>query len=169
MAEARWWQAVLPSPPACTAGGPAMDPASRPELQHPIHHWSLPQHVVCMPMCSRRLHSASRVDDLQHRIRGRLHFCSTAAYRLEALDKLNPMDRTQAREKRVITRASCEVAFASVAAWSRSWCQNACVLSSQNARTLSKSEYAVSLVHYSRPLNRQETIRFCKSHDPQFR
>ena len=43
------------------------------------------------------------------------------------------------------------------------------VLSSQNARTLSKSEYAVSLVHYSRPLNRQETLGFCKSHDPQFR
>ena len=113
MAEARWWQAVLPSPPACTAGGPAIYPASRPELQHPIHDWSLPQHVLCMPMCSRRLHSASRVDDLQHRIRRRLHFCSTAAYRLEALDKLNVVDRTRAREKRVITRASREAVFAS--------------------------------------------------------
>lgn len=79
------------------------------------------------------------------------------------------MNRTQAREKRVITRASCEVAFASVAAWSRSWCQNACAQQPECAHSVSKSEYAVSLVHYSRPLNRQETLGFCKSHDSQFR
>ena len=95
MAKARWWQAVNPSPPTCTVGGPALNPASRSALQHPILQWSLPQHVLCMPMCSRRLHSASHVDDLHYRIRRRFHVCSTAAYRVVALCELHSMDRTR--------------------------------------------------------------------------
>ena len=74
-------------------------------------------------------------DGLQLRIRRFVHLQWTAAYRLEALDKLHPVDRTRAREKRVITRASCEVAFASVAGWSRSWCQNACAQQPERARS----------------------------------
>ena len=87
------------SSPACTVGGPAMVPANRSALQHPIHvlQWSLPQHVLCMPMCARRLHSAGHVDDLYYRIRQRFHVCSTTAYRLEALCELHPMDRTRVR------------------------------------------------------------------------
>ena len=42
------------------------------------------------------------------------------------------------------------------------WC-------TENARALHKSEYAVSLIHHMRPLNRQETHGFSKSRDPRLR
>ena len=110
--DARWWDAVIPSPPTCTVGGPAMDPASRPALQRSIRQWSLPQHVVWMPMCSGRLHSASHVvvDDLHCRIRRRFRLCSTAAYRLEALCELRLMGCTRVCVLVALSARSCEVA-----------------------------------------------------------
>lgn len=108
--EARWWEAVNPFPPTCTVGGPAMDPASRPALQRSICQWSLPQHVVWMPMCLGRLHSASHVDDLHCRIRRRLRLYSTAAYRLEALCELRLMGCTRVCVLVALSARSCEVA-----------------------------------------------------------
>ena len=40
---------------------------------------------------------------------------------------------------------------------------------SRNARTLCKSEYAMSLMHHMRPLNRRETHRFRDFRKPRFR
>ena len=38
----------------------------------------------------------------------------------------------------------------------------------RNARGMCQSEYAASLIHNMRPLNRRETRGVCKSRDPQF-
>ena len=84
-------QMVKAFPRSMTAGGRAMERADRAAVQRSIRQWSLPQHIVCMPMCSRRLHSASRVDDVHCRIRRRVHLYSTTAYRLEALCELRLM------------------------------------------------------------------------------
>ena len=39
----------------------------------------------------------------------------------------------------------------------------------RNARAMCKSEYAVSLIHHTRPLNRRETHTFCDLREPRFR
>ena len=146
-----------------------MDPASRPALQRSICQWSLPQHVVWMPMCLGRLHSASHVDDLHCRIRRRLRLCSTAAYRLEAslraaFDGLHASMCTCRVERSILRGCSCDRMSVGPIHTVKThvWC-------TENARALHKSEYAVSLIHHMRPLNRQETHGFCKSRDPRFR
>ena len=48
----RWVEA---SPRTGTSRGRAMDPSQGNRLQHRRHQRSLPQHVLCMPGCSRRL------------------------------------------------------------------------------------------------------------------
>ena len=121
-----------------------------------------------MPAGFRRWCSLYHLDGLHFRIRRFLQLQATLAYHPEALSKLHAMDRTCAREKRVITRASREVVFASGGGWSRSRCQNACAVQPERARYMSQSEYAVPLIHSMRPLNRQETHGICKFHDPQF-
>ena len=66
-----------------------------------------------MPAGFRRWCSLYHPDGLHLRIRRFLQLQATLAYRLEARSELHAMDRTCAREKRVITRASREVVFAS--------------------------------------------------------
>ena len=66
-----------------------------------------------MPAGFRRWCSLYHLDGFHFRIRRFLQLQATLAYHPEALSKLHAMDRTRAREKRVTTRASREVVFAS--------------------------------------------------------
>ena len=97
-----------------------------------------------MPAGFRRWRSLYHLDGLHFRIRRFPQLQATPAYHPEALSELHAMDRTRAREKRVITRASREVVFASGGGWSRSRCQNACAAQPERARYVSKRVCSVS-------------------------
>ena len=98
-----------------------MDTASRAVLQPQTCQWSLPPNCLRMPAGFRRWCSLYHLDGLHFRIRRFLQLQATLAYHPETLSKLHAMDRLRAREKRVTTRASREVVFASAAGWSREW------------------------------------------------
>ena len=120
------------------------------------------QHVS--DVCHRRI----TLDGLHLRIRQRFHVHWTSAYLLDARSQLHTM---------VCMRACVLVALCARlprdGSCARRWVGpvhgvKTHVSCSQNARALHKSEYAVSLIHHMRPLNRQETHGFCKTHHPQF-
>ena len=93
----------------------------------------------------------------------------TSAYHLEALSELHTMDRMRVRVL-VALRARfsrhCSAVRDGVGPVHVVKTHVSC---SRNARTLCKSEYAMSLLHHMRPLNRRETHRFRDFRKPRFR
>ena len=99
-------------------------------------HWSLPQHVLCMSGCSRRLHSVCHQDGLtfafvrrfscEHAVKCRWKLWSSSV-------RCTPC--ALARSARS-TRATREIALASHSRRSRSWYQNACAVQPKRARSV---------------------------------
>ena len=135
-----WWrQVVNSSPRASTPGGHAMEAACRTTLPHQRRQWSLPQLYVCMSACCRRLRSMCRTwmvsdfafDDSITSIRPPhilwMLFVNCTRWTPCAL----------ARSPRY-ARFSREIAFASGGGRSRRWCQNACAVQLERARSAQK-------------------------------
>jgi hypothetical protein len=138
VAKARWWPRLHASPPGLTSGGRAMIPYQGSALQHRRRQWSLPAHVHRMPGCSRRLRmthcwmisTSSFVESVD---------CDRA---VKSLWKLWMSSfRWNACEHAYLSRCardSSEDAPVPNAGPSRSWCQNACAVHPECARSVSK-------------------------------
>ena len=167
VAKARRWQVVKASPPAWSVGGPAIEASFRAALQHQLRQWSLPPPCLSMPACS----------DVCAECVACMVF--TFAYvRYFTYDQATKSP-WKLRSSRVGWTA-CACTYSSRCARTyRDCCCVATVVGlvhgvkphmpcSQNARALCKSEYAESLIHRMRRLNRRETHIFHYFRVPQF-
>ena len=145
---------------ALTPGGRAMDPACRMALRHQRHHFFLPAQQLCMPVgCERVLHAAHS-DAQLHRSLRCVGVLAASWIRRKALGEARAMDRLRQRvseEGRVrLCMNRTRVGPVHVVKM-----HVPCI---QSARALCQNEYAVSLIHHPRPLNRRETHGFRNFH-----
>ena len=135
LAFSRWWHVVNSFVPALTVGGRAMEPARRAVLRRQRHHWSLPQPLLPMPGASERLLSMCHMDGLHLRICRSGWFKSTSKYPLEAFSELRTMDRTRACVLVALRARFSRRRFCADGDWPRRWCQGACAVQPERARS----------------------------------